>query len=348
MYKKKKLLLSTLQGETNSIPPIWLMRQAGRYLAEYRKVRAEAGDFLSLCYNPKLAEEVTLQPIRRYGFDAAILFADILLIPDAMNRNVHFKTGEGPRMRPLLPEDVGGLVIDEETINKHLNPIYETVDRLSASLPKNVALIGFAGAPWTVATYMIAGKGTPAQEPARKWVYQHPKKLKKLINTLTQATIIYLRQQILAGAEVIKIFDSWAGSVPATYFDAYCVQPVTTITNALKTEFPDVHVIIFAKGSATHLSKFTICNNISALAVGPETDMAWAVKNIQPHKVIQGNVDPLALEIGGPELEKSVNKCLDIVKGGKTGYIFNLGHGIRQHTPPAHVEKLVHLIRNRL
>lgn len=344
VYKKKKLLLSALHGEENPIPPIWLMRQAGRYLPEYQKTRQEAGDFLSLCYNPKLAEEVTLQPIRRYNFDAAILFADILLIPDALNRNVHFKSGKGPLMQPLNPKEE--INLDLKKLNDHLSPVYETVDRLKSSLPQDVTLIGFAGAPWTVATYMIAGEGTPHQEPARKWVYEHPEALERLLSILTDATIEYLRQQVLSGAEVIKLFDSWAGSIPGHMFDTICLKPISKIARALKQEFPDLPIIILCKGATGHLEKFAQNADIACLALDHETDLALAYRKFKDKKVLQGNLDPLALEIGGNALKNALEGCLEAVEGGRKNYIFNLGHGIRQHTPPENVETVINYIRN--
>ncbi|MEM1164384.1 MAG: uroporphyrinogen decarboxylase, partial [Pseudomonadota bacterium] len=262
-----KKLMRVLGGESLDVPPIWLMRQAGRYLPEYRATRAEAGSFLDLCYRPDLAEEVTLQPIRRYGFDAAILFADILLVPQAIGADVWFVEGEGPRLSQIKSsEDVSNLK-PVDAVDETLSPIYETVSRLSKSLPDDVTLIGFAGAPWTVATYMVAGRGTPDQGPARRMMYQDPGLFGGLIDRITEATSHYLSQQILAGAEVVKIFDSWAGVLAPEAFQAYAVEPVARIVADLKARHPDVPIIGFPRGAGIQYADFADRTGVDAMAV---------------------------------------------------------------------------------
>ncbi len=248
MAGDEKLMMRALRGETLPVPPVWMMRQAGRYLPEYRETRKQAGSFLDLCYNPDLATEVTLQPIRRYGFDAAILFADILLIPQALGADLTFVQGEGPRLSTVTSAEDFAKLRPVEEVHETLSPIYETVGRLAEELPAETTLIGFAGAPWTVATYMIAGQGTPDQAPARRLMYGDPATFDALIDLITEATILYLSKQIEAGAEVVKLFDSWAGALPGPHFARYSIEPARRIISALKAKHPDVPVIGFPRG----------------------------------------------------------------------------------------------------
>ncbi|MBO6626679.1 MAG: uroporphyrinogen decarboxylase, partial [Roseicyclus sp.] len=285
-----KLLLRSLAGETLPTPPVWMMRQAGRYLPEYRETRAEAGDFLSLCYNSDLAAEVTLQPIRRYGFDAAILFADILLLPDALGADVWFVTGEGPRLSTITgPEGLAPLK-GKDDIHDHMAPVYETLRILSRELPAETALIGFAGAPWTVATYMIAGRGTPDQAPAHKLKAEDRATFDALLHLLTEATIEYLSKQVEAGAEVVKLFDSWAGSLKGDDFAKYALAPAKRIISELKSRHPGLPVIAFPREAGNAYLGFAKAVGADGLAIDTSVDAAWAAKHLQPDSCIQGNL----------------------------------------------------------
>lgn len=342
---QKKKLIRVLEGEAIDPPPLWLMRQAGRYLPEYRETRAEAGSFLDLCYRPDLAEEVTLQPIRRYGFDAAILFADILLVPQALGADVWFVEGEGPRLSQIKSaEDVSALK-PVDAIDDTLSPIYETVARLSKSLPDDTALIGFAGAPWTVATYMVAGRGTPDQGPARQMMYQDADLFRALINRITDATIHYLKKQIEAGAEAVKIFDSWAGVLAPEAFETYAVEPVRRIVEALKAAYPSVPVIGFPRGAGVGYVDFTKKTNVDALAIDTMTSLVGLRRLVGDLLPLQGNLDPMLLVTGGHAMQDAI--ALRIKEMAGTPYIFNLGHGITPNVPPEHVQMLVETIRGR-
>ncbi len=340
---KTKKLLQALNGEALPVPPVWLMRQAGRYLPEYRETRAKAGDFLSLCYNPELAAEVTLQPIRRYGFDAAILFADILLIPDALGADLWFVTGEGPRLSTIQSEGDFGALKPVEDIHETLSPVYETVKILSQELPDETTLIGFAGAPWTVATYMIAGRGTPDQGPAHKLKDNDPQTFDKLMAKLTAATIEYLSAQIEAGAEVVKIFDSWAGSLKGEDFDRYALAPAREITAAIKARHPNTPVIVFPREAGDKYIGFLNATGADALAIDTSVDAAWAAKNLQPDGCVQGNLDPKLMISGGDALRDEARRIVDALSGGP--HIFNLGHGITPEADPDNVTKLLEAIR---
>ena len=342
-FSSDKIFIQTLDGETTSKPPLWMMRQAGRYLPEYRQIRASVPTFLDFCYSPKLATEATLQPIRRFGFDAAILFSDILVVPDALGQKVTFEQGEGPRLPPISSaEDM--LKLKEQIDLEKLSPVFETIERLKSELPKEVALIGFCGAPWTVASYMIAGRGTPDQGPARLFAYRHPELFKKLIDLLVESSINYLERQFAAGVEAVQIFDSWAGVLPTLEFKAWCLEPVLAIVEGLKARVPHARIIAFPRGVGSHLTAFMNHSGINALGLDTATDPVWAAAHVQPHKPVQGNLDPLALIAGGDALDRSV----DLIKqsfGGKP-YVFNLGHGILPETPIAHVEQLVRRVRD--
>ncbi len=339
----KKKLLRSLAGETIDVPPVWLMRQAGRYLPEYRATRAQAGDFLSLCYNSDLAAEVTLQPIRRYGFDAAILFADILLIPDALGADLWFVTGEGPRLSTITDASGMDRLKSKDDIHEHLSPVYETVRILSQELPKETTLIGFAGAPWTVATYMIAGRGTPDQAPAHKLREEDPATFKALIDLLTDATIEYLDMQVQAGAEVVKLFDSWAGSLKGEAFDAFALAPAKRIISELKSRHPDLPVIAFPREAGEKYVGFANAVGADALAIDTSVDAAWAAENLQGDTCVQGNLDPKLMVSGGDALQSEARRICDTLKGGP--HIFNLGHGITPDADPENVHLLLEAIR---
>ncbi|MGF1500200.1 MAG: uroporphyrinogen decarboxylase [Paracoccaceae bacterium] len=337
-----KRLLRVLSGEPVSPPPVWLMRQAGRYLPEYRATRAEAGSFLDLCYNSALAEEVTLQPIRRYGFDAAILFADILLVPHALGQGLTFVQGEGPRLEPI--ETVAALdrLRPVAEIDATLSPVYETVARLSNSLPAETTLIGFAGAPWTVATYMVAGRGTPDQAPARTWMYRDPEGFERLMDLVTDATIHYLSKQIDAGAEVVKIFDSWAGTLAPAPFERYAIAPAQRIVEALRARHPGVPVIGFPRGAGASYPRYAAATGVEAVALDTTVPLEWA-RAAMPDRALQGNLDPLLMVLGGQALTDAARRLVDQMAGHP--YIFNLGHGITPEADPAHVTQLIEAIR---
>jgi uroporphyrinogen decarboxylase len=339
----QKKLLRSLAGEAMDVPPVWLMRQAGRYLPEYKATRAQAGDFLSLCYNPELAAEVTLQPIRRYGFDAAILFADILLIPDALGADLWFVTGEGPRLSTITGPDGLKALKGKDDIHDHLAPVYETVRRLSSELPKETTLIGFAGAPWTVATYMIAGRGTPDQAPAHKLRQEDPETFGALIDLLTEATIEYLDQQVQAGAEVVKIFDSWAGSLKGEAFATFALEPAKRITTELKRRHPGLPVIAFPREAGEAYVGFAKAVGADGLAIDTKVDPKWAAEHLQPDSCVQGNLDPKHMITGGEELVQATRAIVDALKGGP--HIFNLGHGITPEADPENVHLLLETIR---
>lgn len=340
----QKLLLKALAGEKTESVPIWLMRQAGRYLPEYRKVRADAGSFLDLCYNPKLAEEVTLQPIRRYGFDAAILFSDILVVPDALGQKVAFKEGEGPVLEPIT--DAAGLAAlgPVSGVTKALAPVYQTVSRLKASLPSDVTLIGFAGAPWTVATYMVGGRGSPDQAAAKLWAFRDPMGFKDLIDILVEATIEHLSAQVEAGAEVVQIFDTWAGSLPELSFERFALKPVQQICDALHERYPGLPVIAFPRGAGGMAERYFKVTGANGLGLDTGVSPAWAKQHLQPQGCVQGNLDPLLLVAGGHEMRGQASYILSVL--GEGPFIFNLGHGIVPQTPPEHVAELVKHVKD--
>jgi uroporphyrinogen decarboxylase len=347
-----KRLLRVLHGEALEVPPVWLMRQAGRYLPEYRELRARTGSFLDLCYTPEIAEEVTLQPIRRFGFDAAILFADILLIPHALGQDLEFVEGEGPRLRPVA--DLAGLgkLKPADEIDAVLDPVYAAVGRLSRSLPDEVALIGFAGAPWTVATYMVAGHGTPDQAPARGWMYRDPAGFGQLTDRITEATIHYLDRQIRAGAEVVKLFDSWAGSLAPEMFARFSIEPTRRIVAALRERHPGVPVIGFPRGAGAMYPEYVDATGVAAVALDSTVPLAWARREMapgpaaagRPGVALQGNLDPMLLVTGGTALSETAKHMVAAMQG--TPYIFNLGHGITPDAEPAHVEQLLRAVRS--
>lgn len=340
---EKKKLLRVLAGEVLDTPPIWMMRQAGRYLPEYRATRAQAGDFLSLCYNSELAAEVTLQPIRRYGFDAAILFADILLVPQALGADLWFETGEGPRLSTIGSQADFDRLKPVEAIHETLAPIYETVRILTRELPAETALIGFAGAPWTVATYMIAGRGTPDQGPAHALREGHPALFDALIERLTAATVEYLSAQIEAGAEVVKIFDSWAGSLKGEAFTKYALEPCREITQALKARHPGIPVIGFPREAGEGYVGFAKATGVDCVALDNSVTPDWAAAHVQVDGCVQGNLASSHMVTGGQALVDETRRIVEAFSKGP--HIFNLGHGITPDADPANVQLMIDTVR---
>ena len=338
-----KTILRALAGETLPVPPVWMMRQAGRYLPEYRATRAEAGDFLSLCYAPDLAAEVTLQPIRRYGFDAAILFADILLLPQALGADLWFETGEGPRLSTITTPGELAKLKPVEAIHDTLSPIYETVRILSRDLPKDTTLIGFAGAPWTVATYMVAGRGTPDQGPAHALKASDRATFQGLIDILTEGTIAYLSAQVEAGAEVIKLFDSWAGSLKGQDFDDFALAPARRIIAALKARHPGLPVIAFPREAGPRYEGFARATGADCVALDSSVSADWAAPHVQKDGCVQGNLDQRLLVTGGEDLVAETKRVVRAFSGGP--HIFNLGHGITPDADPANVQRMIDAIR---
>lgn len=335
-------LCDVLDGKRHAVPPVWMMRQAGRYLPEYRALREKAGSFLKLCYTPEWAAEVTLQPIRRFGFDAAILFSDILVIPHALGRALTFVEGEGPRLDPLA--DVAAIAaLPARADQTKLAPIYETVRQVKPQLPPGTALIGFCGAPWTVATYMIAGRGTPDQAPARMFAYREPDAFAKLIGILVESSVDYLAAQLEAGADAVQIFDTWSGVLPPDQFDRWCLAPTRAIVAKLRERRPGTRVIGFPRGAGMMALPYAELTGINAIGLDWMVDLAFAKEMLQPRLAVQGNLDPLALRAGGPALDRSVDAIMAALSGGRL--VFNLGHGILPDTPIAHVEQMLKRVR---
>ena len=338
-----KTMLRALAGETQAVPPIWMMRQAGRYLPEYRATRERAGDFLSLCYTPDLAAEVTLQPIRRFGFDAAILFADILLVPQALGADLWFEPGEGPRLSTITSADDLARLKPVEAIHETLAPVYETVRIVAKALPKEVTFIGFAGAPWTVATYMVAGRGTPDQAPAHALMAADRATFVALIDRLTEATIDYLSAQVSAGAEVVKLFDSWAGSLTGRDFDDFALLPTQRIIAALKARHPGLPVIAFPREAGTRYAGFAKATGADCVALDSAVSADWAAAQVQKDGCVQGNLDPQLLVIGGDDLVRETKRVVRAFAGGP--HIFNLGHGITPDADPDNVQRMIDAVR---
>ena len=338
-----KPLLAALAGKRQPTPPIWLMRQAGRYLPEYRDLRAKAASFLDFCYDPALAVEATLQPIRRFGFDGAILFSDILVLPDALGQRVAFELGEGPRLDPICDAQDLAKLSRQPDWNR-LAPVFEALDRLKTALPGDVALIGFCGAPWTVASYMIAGRGTPDQAPARLFAYRHPDLFAALIDRLVDASAEYLIRQLAAGAEAVQIFDSWAGVLPPAEFDRWCVAPMAALAAKVRAKAPEAPIIAFPRGAGTQLAKFAPLVGIDAIGLDTAIEPKAADAALPGRFALQGNLDPLALVAGGPRLDQEVERVLEGFAAPRA-HIFNLGHGILPETPVGNVERLVARVR---
>jgi uroporphyrinogen decarboxylase len=340
---KNSAMMDVLAGRVTRPTPIWLMRQAGRYLPEYREVRAKAGSFLDLCFNPKLAAEVTLQPIRRFGFDAAILFSDILVIPHALGQKLTFEAREGPRLSPQIVSSADLSALAEEVDMNVLAPVFETIRRVRAELPARTALLGFCGAPWTVATYMVAGCGTSDQAPARLFAYRDQEGFKRLIDTLTRASIDYLATQFDAGVDAVQLFDTWAGVLGADEFDRWCVKPAADIVAGLRQKVPGARIIGFPRGAGTSLVRYLEGVAVDAIGLDWMIDRRFASDQIQFHKPVQGNLDPIALLAGGSALDREVDAVLAAFSGKP--FIFNLGHGILPETPISHVERMIARVR---
>jgi uroporphyrinogen decarboxylase len=333
-------LLGVLRGETPARPPMWLMRQAGRYLPEYRALRAEKGGFLDLVYDPDAATEVTVQPLRRFGFDGAILFSDILVVPHVMGQKLWFEEGEGPRLAPpLLDGDLKALTEPRRSAES----VFQTVRQVKAAIAPETTLLGFAGSPWTVSTYMVAGQGSKDQSAARRLAYRNPKAFGALIDAIVETTVDYLSGQILAGADAVQLFDSWAGSLSPQQFADWVIAPNAAIVRAIKARHPDTPIIGFPKGAGAKLVDYAAGTGVDALGLDETIDPEWAAREFPKNLPLQGNLDPLALITGGETLDRATDRILAAFAGRP--HIFNLGHGILQDTPIAHVEQLVERVR---
>jgi uroporphyrinogen decarboxylase len=333
-------LLAVLRGERRDPPPVWLMRQAGRYLPEYRALRETKNGFLGLCYDPDAAAEVTLQPIRRFGFDGAILFSDILVIPHALGQELTFVAGEGPRLAPPLKDQALESIVSAP---ERLKPIFRTVERVLADLPPQTTFLGFAGSPWTVATYMVAGEGSRDQAEARRLAYRDPARFGALIDAVVAATVAYLARQIEAGVHAVQLFDSWAGSLAPEQFERWVIAPNARIVAALKARHPDTPVIGFPKGAGGKLPAYARETGVDALGLDETVDPAWAHANLPAGLPVQGNLDPLALVAGGETLDRAVDRIRAALAGRP--HVFNLGHGILPDTPLEHVARLLARVR---
>jgi uroporphyrinogen decarboxylase len=340
MPAPSKPLLNVLKGGNSDIIPVWLMRQAGRYLPEYRALRATKGGFLALAMDSEAAAEITLQPIARFGFDGAILFSDILIVPYALGQDLRFEEGEGPRLSPPL---VDAALAALERAPARLEPIYRTVEKVKARLPAETTLLGFAGSPWTVATYMVAGHGSRDQAEARRLAYADPQAFAEIVDAIAAMSVDYLSGQIAAGAEAVQLFDSWSGSLAPDQFERWVIAPTARIVAALKARHPDVPVIGFPKGAGAKLAPYARETGVDALGLDETIDPAWAARALPESLPLQGNLDPLALLAGGAALENAVGRILSSFEGRP--HIFNLGHGIIKETPIAHVEQLLALVR---
>jgi uroporphyrinogen decarboxylase len=340
MHAQNKPLLTVLRGEKADKTPIWLMRQAGRYLPEYRALRADKGGFLNLVYDSDAAAEITLQPIRRFGFDGAILFSDILIVPYALGQDLRFEAGEGPRLSPpLVDAALEGL----RAVPERLEPIYRTVEKVKASLPSETTFLGFAGSPWTVATYMVAGQGSKEQAEARRYAYRDPAAFAEIVDAIAGMTVDYLSGQVEAGVEAVQLFDSWAGSLSPAQFEQWVIAPNAAIVSAFKARHPDVPVIGFPKGAGGKLAAYARETGVDAIGLDETVNPVWAAANLPEHLPVQGNLDPLTLIAGGEALESAVTRIVSAFEGRP--HIFNLGHGILQDTPIEHVEHLLRLVR---
>jgi uroporphyrinogen decarboxylase len=336
-----KPLLRALAGEALSPPPWWLMRQAGRYLPEYRKVRAKAHDFVELCLTPELAAELTLQPIRRYAMDGAILFSDILMLPHALGQKLAFHEGEGPVLERI--EDPAGVArLDPSRIASALDPVFETARRVRGALDLRTTLIGFAGAPWTVATYMVEGGGSRDFRRVKSWAYRDPQAFDALVDLLAEATIEYLTGQIEAGVEVVQLFDSWAGILPEPAFVRWVIEPTRRIVAALKRHFANYPVIGFPRGAGALHERYLHETGVDGIGIDTAVPPGYAQRTLQPHGTVQGNLDPVLLIVGGPALEEAVRGLRRTL--GRGPYVFNLGHGVLPETPPENVQTLAHVL----
>jgi uroporphyrinogen decarboxylase len=338
----ERRMLRVFAGEALTPPPIWLMRQAGRYLPEYRAIRARVGDFLELCYTPELAAEVTLQPVRRFDFDAAIVFADILVVPDALNQTVHFVEGQGPRLDAIRSAAELARLNPSATQPK-FQRVFETVARVRQDLPRATALIGFCGAPWTVATYMVGGQGSVDQAGARLWAYRDPQGLQRLISLLEDVSVEYLSGQIDAGADLVQIFDSWAGNLPDDQFRHWVIEPTRRLVGRLKQRHPGVPVIGFPRGAGPLVRDYARETGVDGVSCDWTMPLQCMTQELPGHTVVQGNLDPLLLLAGGPALACRVAEL--VTHFSQRAFIFNLGHGIQPQTPPENVARLVGLVR---
>jgi uroporphyrinogen decarboxylase len=337
-----KPFLDVLAGRRQATPPIWMMRQAGRYLPEYRELRAKAGGFLDLCFTPEYATEITLQPIRRFNFDAAIIFSDILVIPHALGRSVRFEAGEGPRLDPLDTPEKAAMLSSRADFAK-LEPVYEALRRVRRELDARTALIGFCGAPWTVATYMVAGQGTPDQAPARMMAYRHPEAFERIIDVLVENSIQYLLGQLKAGADCLQIFDTWAGVLPPREFARWSIEPARRIVEGVRKEFPGAKIIGFPRGAGALLPNYVEATGVDGVSIDWAAEPSLVRQRVQNRVAVQGNLDPLALIAGGAALDRAVDDVLENYASGRL--IFNLGHGILPETPIAHVEQMIRRVR---
>ena len=340
MPVSEKPLLRVLRGEKPEKTPIWLMRQAGRYLPEYRALRARKGGFLALAMDPEAAAEITLQPIRRFGFDGAILFSDILTVPWAIGQDLRFEAGEGPRLSPRLADSALALL---KVAPERLEPVYGTVEKVAAALPPETAFLGFAGSPWTVATYMVAGQGSKDQGETRRLAYADPGAFDEIVAAIASTTVEYLGRQIEAGVEAVQLFDSWAGSLAPAQFERWVIAPTAALVAALKERHPDVPVIGFPKGAGGKLPAYARETGVDAIGVDETVDPAWAAASLPAGMPVQGNLDPLALIAGGEALASATDRILSSFSDRP--HIFNLGHGILPDTPIANVEQLIRLVR---
>ena len=338
-----KPLLKTVLGERQERPPVWIMRQAGRYLPEYRETRAKAATFLDLCYNPELATEVTLQPLRRFDLDAAILFSDILVIPDALGQKVGFETGEGPRLDPLGVENIAAL--KPEGAVAALAPVLETVSRVKSALAPEKTLIGFCGSPWTVATYMIGGRGTTDQAPARLFALRHPEAFKALMDVLVEASIAYLVAQFRAGADVVQLFESWALNLDEAAFRSQVIEPNARIVAGVRAQIPNAPIIGFPRGAASMVAVYAEATGVNALGLDYSMPVGFADKALPKTLAVQGNLDPLRLVTGGEQMEARAREIIAGFAGRP--HIFNLGHGIVPETPIEHVARLIDIVKGR-
>ena len=340
--KITKKMLVTLNGQQTNTPPLWLMRQAGRHLKEYLKIRAKAKNFLEFCYTPDLTIEATLQPIRRYGFDAAILFSDILVIPDALGQQVDFVPGTGPKLEAISSFDELEK-LSKDRLHDRLSPVYEAIGQICCELPEETVLIGFAGAPWTIATYVVEGGGSKDYQKTRKWAYDAPDEFGVLIDILIDATADHLIRQIESGVEVVQLFDSWAGVLPPSQFDKWSIEPAKKIITRIRAKHPDIPIIGFPRGAGLLYQRFVQETGVNAISIDATVPVTWAAKNLQPYCAVQGNLDNLALLTGGPAMEAEVAHILAAFADGP--FIFNLGHGILPETPVPHVKRLIELVR---
>ncbi len=339
-----KPLLAALRGERQQPPPLWLMRQAGRYLPEYRALRARAGSFLDLCYDPALAAEASLQPLRRFALDGVILFSDILVVADALGQKVWFQEGEGPRLEPIAEGDALP-VFDEERQRRHLAPVYEAMERVAEAAPAGAAVLGFAGAPWTLATYMVGGGRGRDFTAVKSWAYREPESFARLIETVREAVAAHLIAQLDAGADLVQVFDSWAGALPEAELDRWCIEPARRLVSDVKAARPGAPVILYPRGAGVLCERFARETGADAISVDSTVPPVWAAAHLQPHCAVQGNLDPVALLAGGDALERAVRTILETLVHGP--FVFNLGEGVLPGTPPENVATLCDLVRRR-